>query len=288
MQNAIPFKISKSANHALLVQEDIGPHFYNRLHYHEDYQLIAIIRGKGILYVGNDTSPFKEGDVFMMGSNLPHLLKSDEAYFTKDSPGVHGVSLFFNNASFGDGFFNIEEMNGFKELLKASLKGIQVLGTSQKHIFNCIISVNNQQNEKRIIAFLEILSLINSCKKKYLNHTPLNETLNVQYNKRLKRVLDYTFENYKDEITIEKIANLAHLSRAQFSHFFKVHTGKTYIQFLNELRIENACVLLKNDQHSVEHICYAVGFQNMSNFLRHFKKQKDVTPIQFRKLWNKG
>ena len=224
----------------------------------------------------------------MMGSNLPHLLKSDEVYFTEDSPGIHGISLFFNNTSFGDGFFNIEEMNGFQELLKASLKGIQVLGTSQKHIFNRIISVISQQNEKRIIAFLEILSLLKSCKKEYLNHTSLNQTSEKEYDKRLKKVLDYTFENYKDEITIEKIANRAHLSRAQFSHFFKVHTGKTYIQFLNELRIENACVLLKNNQHSVEHICYAVGFQNMSNFLRHFRKQKDVTPIQFRKLWNQG
>ncbi|MEM9361968.1 MAG: AraC family transcriptional regulator [Bacteroidota bacterium] len=286
MRNAIPFKISKSANHALLVQEDVGPHFYNRLHYHEDHQLIAIIRGKGILYAGNSTTPFAEGDVFMIGSNLPHILKSNEIYFKDNSPGIHGVSLFFNNNSFGDGFFNIEEMNSFKELLKVSLKGIRIMGTSQKHIFNRIISLTKQHNEKRIIAFLEILSQLNSCKKEFLNHTPLNQTSDVQHNTRLKKVLDYTFENYKQEITIEKIANLAYLSRAQFSHFFKVHTGKTYIQFLNELRIENACVLLKNNQNSIEHICYDVGFQNMSNFLRHFKKQKNLTPIQFRKLWN--
>ncbi|MEM9078056.1 MAG: AraC family transcriptional regulator [Bacteroidota bacterium] len=288
MQNAIPFKITKSANHALLVQHDSGPHFYNRLHYHEDYQLIAIIQGKGVLYAGNSTSRFQKGDVFMLGSNLPHLLKSDEIYFSEDSPGIQGVSLFFNTTSFGQGFFNIKEMQGFKELLKTSSKGIRVIGSSQNPIFNRIISITKQENEKRIITFLEILSLIHSCKKLYLNNTPFHQISDQEQNGRLKKVLDYTFENYKGEITIEKIADLAHLSRAQFSHYFKVHTGKTYIQFLNELRIENACVLLKNNRYSVEHICYQVGFQNMSNFLRHFKKQKNTTPIQFRKLWNKG
>ncbi|WP_422860579.1 AraC family transcriptional regulator [Flagellimonas sp. S174] len=288
MKNPIPFKIPKSANHALLVQLDSGPHFYDRLHYHEDYQIIAIIRGEGVLYLGNSTSPFNAGDVFMIGSNVPHLLKSDNKYFTKNSPNIQGISLFFNEGSFGQSFFGLKEMKGVKALLKDSLKGIRVIGTSQNPIFNRITSITKQQNEKRIITFLKILSQLNSCKKEYLNSTPCNQISNSELGGRLKKVLDYTFENYKQEITIEKIASLAHLSRAQFSHFFKLHTGKTYIQFLNELRIENACVLLKNDTYSIEHICYGVGFKNMSNFLRHFKKLKNTTPSQFKKLWTHG
>lgn len=289
MKNAIPFKISKSANHALLVQNDSGPHFYDRLHYHQDYQIIAIVRGEGILYAGNNTTPFKAGDVFMIGSNVPHLLKSDETYFSKESPGIKGVSLFFHEDSFGAGFFNIKEMQNVKELLTASHKVIKISDhESRKRAYGMITALPLLEKARRIITLLEILSFLSSCPKEYLNDISYTQISTTNQNERLKKVLDYTFENYRQEITIEKIAQLVHLSRAQFSHFFKVHTGKTYIQFLNELRIENACVLLKNDMYSVEHICYEVGFQNMSNFLRHFKKQKDSTPIQFRKRWNQG
>lgn len=101
----------------------------------------------------------------------------------------------------------------------------------------------------------------------------------------MNEVLDYTFQHFKQEITIEQIAKIAFLSRSQFSSFFKLHTGKTYIKFVNELRIENACILLKNNTYTIEQICYEVGFKNVSNFTRHFKKNKGVTPSQYRKSW---
>ena len=288
MQNAIPFKISKSANHALLVQQDSGPYFYNHLHYHEDYQLIAIIKGEGILYAGNGMTPFVEGDVFMIGSNVSHLFKSDTRYFAKNSPGIKGISLFFNYNSFGTDFFNIREMQNLKELLNNSSKGIKVAKKSKRQLYGLITTLPSLEQEKRIIAFLEILSAFDSCEKEYINESLHPRNFTSEQNERLHKILDFSFEHFKEDITIEKIADLAHLSRAQFSHFFKVHTGKTYIQFLNELRIENACVLLKNNQYSVEYICYEVGFRNMSNFLRHFKRQKQTTPVQFRKRWNQG
>ncbi|WP_435623084.1 AraC family transcriptional regulator [Flagellimonas sp.] len=288
MKNAIPFKISKSANHALLVQNDAGPHFYDRLHYHEDYQLIAIIKGEGILYAGNGTTPFAEGDVFMIGSNVSHLFKSDTRYFAKNSPGIKGISLFFNYNSFGTDFFNIREMQNLKELLNNSSKGIKVAKKSKKQLYGLITTLPSLEQEKRIIAFLEILSAFDSCEKEYINESLQPRNFTSEQNERLHKILDFSFEHFKEDITIEKIADLAHLSRAQFSHFFKLHTGKTYIQFLNELRIENACVLLKNNQYSVEYICYEVGFRNMSNFLRHFKRQKQTTPVQYRKRWNQG
>jgi AraC-like DNA-binding protein len=79
------------------------------------------------------------------------------------------------------------------------------------------------------------------------------------------------FNNYHQDITLDTIAGIACLSRSQFSSFFKLHTGKTYIQFLNDLRIENACSCLKNAGVTVEQVCYEVGFKNVSNFTRQLK-----------------
>ena len=281
----IPFKISKSANHALLVQIDEWPYFYNQLHYHPELQLTAIVKGEGILYAGNSMSAFVENDVFIIGSNVPHLLKCSSVYYTEDTPGVKGISLFFDEFSFGKHFFEIKEMQHLQSLLYDSNRVIKVEGGLKDEIFNKIISTTGLQDEQLVITFLEILSLLRQSEKSYINSQQYNLILNNNEGGRLNEVLDYTFQNFKREITIEQITKVAFLSRSQFSYFFKLHTGKTYIQFLNELRIENACILMKNSAHTIEQICYEVGFKNVSNFVRHFKKVKGVTPSRYRKLW---
>ena len=281
----IPFKIQKSDDHALLVQIDQGPYFYNQLHYHPEFQITAILKGEGIFYAGNNMSAFEENDVFIVGANIPHLLKCSKQYHSKNSPGVKGISLFFNEYSFGKHFFEIKEMEGIQSLLHETNRVIKINGALKETIYTKIIETPSMKNEKLIITFLEILSLLKQAEKTYLNSEQYNLILNSNEGGRLNEVLDYTFQNFKQEIKIEQIAKIAFLSRSQFSYFFKLHTGKTYIQFVNELRIENACILLKNKQRTIEQICYEVGFQNVSNFTRHFKKIKGVTPSKYRKSW---
>ena len=281
----IPFKIQKSDNHALLVQVDDAPYFYSQLHYHPEFQVTAIVKGEGILYGGNNMSAFTEKDIFVIGSNVPHLLKCSDIYHSENSPGVKGISLFFDEFSFGKQFFEIKEMQDLQVLLQDANRIIKVTGDYKEAIFNKIISTQTLQNEELIITFLEILSLTRQAEKIYLNTEQYNLILNNNEGGRLNEVLDFTFQHFKQEIKIEQIAKIAFLSRSQFSYFFKLHTGKTYIQFVNELRIENACILLKNNQYTIEQICYDVGFQNVSNFVRHFKKIKNVTPSKYRKSW---
>ena len=281
----IPFKIPKSEDHALLVQVDEAPFFYNQLHYHPAFQITAIVKGEGIFYVGNNMSAFAENDVFIIGPNVPHLLKSSHVYHTKESPGIKGISLFFDELSFGKQFFEVKEMRNVRAFLGESKRGIRVSGELKEQIFDKIIATVAMQDEQLIITFLEILSLLHQSSKTYLNSEQYNLRLNKNEGGRLNEVLDFTFKNFKKEITIEQVAKVVFLSRSQFSYFFKLHTGKTYIHFLNELRVENACILLKNRNLTIEQICYDVGFQNVSNFIRQFKKAKNSTPSNYRKSW---
>lgn len=283
----IPFKIQKSDNHALKVQVDEMPYFYSQLHYHPEYQITAIARGDGIFYGGNNMSAFEEKDIFFIGTNVPHLLKCSSIYHSNNSPGVKGISLFFDNCSFGKQFFEIKEMQSIKALLHDANQIIKVNDNDplKEAIYQKIITIPTLQNEQLVITFLEILRLLRQASKTYLNSEQYNLILNNNEGGRLNKVLDYTFKHYKEEITIEQIAKIAFLSRSRFSYFFKLHTRKTYIQFINELRIENACIRLRDRQYSIEHICYEVGFKNMSNFIRQFKKVKGTTPSQYRKSW---
>ncbi len=278
----IPFKIQKSKNHALLVQVDEMPFFYNLLHYHPEFQITAIERGQGFFYAGNGMSDFKEMDIFFIGPNVPHLLKCPEPYYRDNSPGVKGISLFFDELSFGKHFFDIKEMYSLKTFLSTSKRVIKVSGALEQALFDNIASTPYLQNEQLIITFLEILSQGLKAHKTYINNHPYNLTLSTDEGSRLNLVLEHTFKRLTEPITIEQISGIASLSRSQFSSFFKKHTGKTYIQFLNELRIENACILLKNHKYTIEQVCYEVGFQNVSNFIRQFKSVKTVTPSKYR------
>jgi AraC-like DNA-binding protein len=268
----------------LRVQVDDAPVFYTKLHCHSEYQITAIVSGEGVFYAGNGITSFSENDVLLIGSNVPHVLKSSISE-TKNQPLAKGVSLFFDDLSFGPQFFELKEMSNIKSLLHDSNRVIQITGSAKAEIYELIISTTSSNDEQLIITFLKILSHISKAPKKYLNNVHHNIDLNESENSRLNTVLAYTFQNMYQEMSIEQIAKIAFLSRSQFSHFFKLHTGKTYIQFLNELRIENACVLLRKSNETIEQICYGVGFQNVSNFVRHFKKVKTVTPSKYRKSW---
>lgn len=269
----------------MLVQVDEMPFFYHHLHYHPEFQITAILKGDGIFYAGNNMSAFAEGDVFVIGSNVPHLLKCSNVYHSPQSPGVKGVSLFFDRLSFGRQFFEIKEMQGLKALLTNANRVIKVTGKASTEIFDQIAETQTLTEESLIIAFLKILSLVSKAPKSYLNSEQYNLLLNRDEGGRLNEVLDFTFNNFQKEITIEQVAKVALLSRSQFSYFFKLHTGKTYIRFLNDLRVENACILLRGTNQTIEKICFDVGFQNVSNFVRQFKKAKESTPSSYRKSW---
>ena len=285
MSQAIPFKISKFKDKALLIQTEKGPSFYSHLHYHPEIQITAIHQSEGIVYAGNGMGTFKETDVFIIGPNVPHLFKNTEVYYTAESPGIHGTSIFFDNNSLGIGFFDLEETAGLRQLLHQSGRVGKILSNTREEINDKILRCKSLDKEDLILNFLEILSMISDSEMEFLNEDHYNFQMNEKEGDRLSSVLDYTFNHYRDDITIEHIASHAFLSRSQFSYFFKLHTGKSYIQFLNDIRIEQACVLLQDNQSTIEHICYEVGFKNISNFIRQFKRVKGMTPSSFRKMW---
>ncbi|MFK8057054.1 MAG: AraC family transcriptional regulator [Saprospiraceae bacterium] len=272
----------KSPDHALLVQVDEAAGFYGRLHYHPEYQVTAIERGTGLLYAGTSVSSFEPGDVFVLGSEVPHLFKE-----TKDHnpDGIKAVSLFFDEASLGKQFFETKELHVLIEMLHTSARGLKAKSPQTSKVHAHVLETAKLQEEHLYIRFLEILSLIARSEVSYLNDSLATEQLSGEHPDRLNMVLDFALKNFDREIKIEEVAKMSFLSRSHFSAAFKLKTGKTFIDFLNTIRIENACVQLKNQENSIDKVCYASGFRNVSNFTRQFKRIKSMTPSQYRKAW---
>lgn len=285
----IPFTIPVRGEKSIILQEDRLPYFYNHLHRHREIQITAIIKGEGSLLVSGNVHPFRPGTVFLIGANQPHIFKSDSRYFEKSKKGAcHSLTIFFDPNSLQQPLWDLPEMRPTKNWLQKYPVGCQLKTGSAKIATELIAQVNNTNGLSQLIRFLELIAFI-SQQNKHLISLSSNGFLPAYTEtegQRLNSIFQYTLQHYSDPIGLKKVAGLAHLTVPAFCRYFKNRTRKTYIQFLNEVRINEACKMLQQENLSVANIAYGTGFSHTSSFIRTFKKLTGKTPLEFRKLNN--
>ncbi|WP_460217723.1 AraC family transcriptional regulator [Psychroserpens sp. MEBiC05023] len=274
----LPFKIPKPDFDALIFQEDKATFFFDKLHQHEEIQLSLILEGEGTLIVGDTINYYEKGDVLVIGSNLPHVFKSDISSYNIS----HMLTLFFTKNSFGEQFFNLEELKTLKSFFKRAKQGFKV--TSHKKTITPIFQHLEESSKlERFISLLELLKLLSKCSYESLSSFIYDKTYTDIEGKRMRDVFEYTMNHYNEQISLSAISDVANMTKNAFCKYFKKRTNKTYITFLNELRIEHACKLLStNKDLSIAEIAELTGFQNISNFNRQFKTIKQMSPSNFR------
>lgn len=275
-----PFKIPKPGNNALIYQEDIEFVFYDKLHQHDEIQISFIKKGNGTLLVGDRISSYTKNDIIIIGSNLPHAFKSEPSSKNKSKM----LSLFFTETSFGNSFFELDEFSEIKQFFSKSLQGL-LIDNNKEGITKCFKKLKKATKLERFILLLDILNLISRAKSEPISNFAYNKSYSDLEGKKMRDVFEYTIENYHTSIYLKDIANVANMTKNAFCKYFKRRTNKTYISFLTELRIENACKLIhSNEEISISEIAYKVGFNNMSNFNRKFKEIKKITPLKYRNM----
>ncbi|HKK45039.1 MAG TPA: AraC family transcriptional regulator [Balneolaceae bacterium] len=286
---SIYFRIPKIDKEGFVVQYDDLDHFYNQLHHHPELQLIYIIEGAGDLFVGNSITPFEAGNLFLIGSNQSHIFKSDPEYFQEDTnKNARSISIFFNMESLGDGFFDITETIAIRNLINRAARSIEFHSETAQKFGDRMEQLINITGFDR---FLEILSLLNDLAKSnnydYLTAMSNSSPPSDKESERINNVINYILNHYKEDIPLQTIAEVANYSKAAFCRFFKKRTRKTFSEFLNEVRISQACKLLRNSDLNISQICYESGYNNVSNFNRQFKKLTGTTPKSYSKKYKK-
>ena len=261
------------------------PHFYDRLHYHEQWQITKIIKGEGSLFAGNGIHRFQAGDLFILGSGLSHFFKNDAVYYTKDSPGVESISLFFSDNIIQSIFLKIPELRKMALLFEQAIYGVQFKDKKKTPITAQLSQLKKLNGFEKFNAFLAIIHQLSSLKKKKMLSIPPYERMEAEESAWLSSVIHYSMENYKKNIKVQEVANVANMSVSTFCRSFKLHTRKSYIEFLNELRIQYACKLLKQKHNAISQVAHQVGFSNLSNFNRRFKYIVGKTPGKYVKEW---
>ncbi|MEN7549492.1 AraC family transcriptional regulator [Rapidithrix thailandica] len=279
------FKIPKTDQESFRVQVDHLPHMYDKLHYHEELQIIYIVRSRGTRFIGGDISKFKGGDIFVVGSNMPHLFKNDEKYYQEDSQfKAVSISIFLNKKAFESDFFSLPEMLPIKEFFKNADRGIEIVGETRKVLQVKMRELTKAEGFEKFIRVLMILNVISQSKEQvFISSMKYLRTLKDSDGEKLNAVFEYIMKNFTESINLHEVAEVANMSVSAFCRYFKSRTRKTVIQFINEIRIGYACTLLTEEDMSVNEACFCCGFNNVSNFNRQFKSITNLTPSQYLK-----
>lgn len=253
------------------------PHFEVPWHQHIEYELILFLEGAGLSFIGNSVDEFEVGDIFFIGSNVPHTFQKSGDIITS------AVVIQFKDNFWGNGLLDIPESKHINNLLHNSKHGLKITGSTKEKLRPVIMQLQESKGFWRIVRLCECLALLADTEEYKSVSTQEIKVMNHSDKERIERIVQYTMDNFKEEIRLETIAAVACMSPHAFCSYFKKRTRKTYVDFLNEIRIGYACKLLLTTEMNILSICFESGFNNVANFNRQFLKVKHQKPSVYRR-----
>ncbi|MEO8171472.1 MAG: AraC family transcriptional regulator [Sediminibacterium sp.] len=272
---------------SFIVKQAFDQHFFPHWHFHPELELFFVAKGSGTRFVGDAIEPFFEEDLVFVGSNLPHLWRSDAEYFKKNSGlSTQSIVVYFSADFLGDVFFDKKELRHIKQLFAlASQRGLKIRGRTHKSVSEKLQDIAAIDNGlQKLLLLLSILDEIAESK----NCTPLASTgylntIRPDEADRMQQIHEYVLKNFQQKISIPDVAWLIGMSPTGFSRYFTATAHKTFSEFLIEIRIGHACKQLMNKEQSIAQIAYESGFETLSNFNDQFKRRTGMKPLEYHK-----
>jgi AraC-like DNA-binding protein len=247
-------------------------------HFHPELELTYIVRSRGKRFVGDSIEHYGDGDLVLLGPNLPHTWDSDPGRGRNEA-----VVCQFSPDFLGHPFLGAPEMAPVRRLLERSAAGLRFSGTSSREAGKILDGLDRRRGPTRILGLLQVLEILSRSRQV----TPLASrefvpSLRRQDTQRIDRVCRFLSEHYTDRVPLAEAAKIAHLSVPAFCRFFRRRTRKTLVEYLSELRVGHACRELIETDRPIAEIAFESGFSNLSNFNRRFLRSKLLSPRAFR------
>ena len=266
---------SKKGNESFLAYSFKVPAFEFKWHYHPEYELTLITKGSGKRLVGDSYESFDVGDLVLLGPDLPHTWSSQSI----NKQYVSAIVVQFSE-EFINSFSSLKEFSKILKLLAASSHGL--FFPHALTIYRSLEELPELSGVEKVAALLTILQKLTGQKCMKLSSEYFSAVKGEETENRINKVCQYIQKNASKNITLDQAAGLIHLSRSAFSKFFKRATGKTFSDYVNDIRIGNACYLLTESDKAINEIAYESGFESLTYFNRVFLRKKGITPRQFR------
>jgi AraC-like DNA-binding protein len=253
--------------------------FDYQIHFHSDYELNMVCNTSGKRIVGDSVEQFIDFDMILIGSNLPHVWKAP----TTDD--THVITIQFHDQILNSFLMGKRLFSPIRDMLERSLRGLDFSEETKLRVKDKIFSLSQSHGFNTALDFFSILYELATSQGQRNLASSTYDTSNVikeSKSRRIAKVCSYIEGNYKDEIKLSDVAGLIGMSDSAFSHFFKKRTNRSFVSYLNDVRIGHATKMLFETTHSVSEIAFMCGFYNISNFNRIFKKSKGQTPSDYR------
>ena len=277
-------KIIPPFEHSIVVKGDNIP-WNNPWHFHPEIELIHCIKGKGTTFIGNSIRALEEGEVLLIGRNVPHTRQRDPDYYsTHPDEEPESIVVQFREDFLGERFFDVREFLSVKDMLARALRGVKFLGETRRHISDRLLLIRGLQGAARIIELLSLLDLMaRSQEFNYLNTINYISDAHEKSSQKINEVYLYTIGHFREPIPLSAVASLTGHSTVSFCRYFKTRTRKSYVQYLTEMRVAFACQQLMDGSVDVGQVCFSSGFNNLSHFHKQFRRLVGMTPGEYMK-----
>ena len=255
-----------------------------RWHFHKEYELHLIVASSGKVFIGDYIGNFHPQSLFLTGPNLPHnwisQVEEDEVVPKRD------MLVNFTDELLEGGSQVFTELKSLSPLLERAQYGIEF--RCQKTIAQALTlmqRIEDTHGMARLGHFFVLLEALCACEDYQVLSGGATAQLADEHSiDRTNRAVDYIFAHYARELSLEEVAHYLGIKPTYFSRVFKQATGRTFVEFVNRLRISKSCELLAVGDKAVTDVCFESGFNNISNFNRRFQQLKGMTPSHYRRL----
>lgn len=280
--------INPGSDTSFLVNTFVLDRFTVPYHFHPEYELTLILKGKGKRYVGKNMEDFNSGDLILLGPELPHSWKSEDV--SEDTTGVKSIVIQFEKNCFGAEFFNKPELSNISNLLKLSAYGIKFMSATAELLQGKMDKLSFEQNAlKKMLMLLDLLETLSESKDyRLLDQDGVVARQSASNKERINAALGYIVDNFQNEIVLDRVAAAVNMSPNAFCKYFKKVTGKTFMDTVIDYRINFAVQQLLATEKTVSDISLESGFGDVSHFYKLFKRRMQISPLNYRKSFLAG
>ena len=253
-------------------------------HYHNNYEICFITEGHGKRIVADSIEEFHPGDLIFIGGKLPHVWIADKDTASPSGRTLEMVYLQFSADVLPKELLSLPEFVNVKRALKDSERGMRILDDTLNEVSKIMLQLPYMQTFERMMNFYKLMDIIGKSRSvELLTSEDFIKKRFTTANNRINIIHEYLMNNYREEIELDHLAELASMAKSSLCRFFKEKMGITIFEYLNKIKIEYACKLLMDEDLSIFDVSLDSGFNNLSFFNKQFKKVTGHTPSRYRK-----
>ncbi|CAL2061267.1 AraC family transcriptional regulator [Tenacibaculum sp. 190524A05c] len=272
-----------SPSDSFLVYYRVKDEFDFPLHFHPEYELNFIHKGKGVRRViGDHMGEIGDYELVLVGPNLPHCWELHNC----TNKEIHEITIHIHSDLLDEKLLSRRVFKSIRDMLNRSIHGISFSEKTIKELMPRLMELPKTSGIDYFLEFISILHDLSNSRNQKLLSTSFSNYNDFENSGKIKKVYEFVQNNFQRKISLDEISELVNMTPVSFNRFIKKRTGKTFVSYINNTRISYASRLLLETDLSVGEVAYKCGFNNLANFNRMFKKIKNNTPSEFRSEFN--